>query len=150
MYGFFLGGGGCSPFSIQSRTLDGAHKHALHSCITCIHNHYRYLHCLFHARLGPRWDKHHPVCGQGQIFSQLCSLRSFTGTHPVLRGIAHRPSVVSSTFRCLVNRTLRCGMASLYRDFTHTSRGWGCTFTGYGVLPKSCHLTFSDEHRFLT
>ena len=47
-------------------------------------------------------------------FPQSCSLRSFTGTHPVLRGIAHRPSVVRSTFRCLVNRTLRHGMASLY------------------------------------
>ena len=40
-------------------------------------------------------------------FAQSCSLRAFTGTHPVLRGMAHRPAVVRSTFRCLVSRTLR-------------------------------------------
>ena len=53
-------------------------------------------------------------------FSQSCSLRAFTGTHPVFRGMAHRPSVVGSTFRCLVSWTLRHGMASLYPDFTQT------------------------------
>ena len=45
---------------------------------------------------------------------------SLTGTHSVLRGIAHRPSVARSTFRCLVNRTLRQGLALLYPDFNHT------------------------------
>ena len=49
-----------------------------------------------------------------------CRLGSFTGTHPLVRGIAHRPSAVRSTFRCLVTWTLHQGMASLYPDFNHT------------------------------
>ena len=40
-------------------------------------------------------------------FCQSCSLRLFTGTNPEFRGIAQRPSVVRSTFRCLVSLTLR-------------------------------------------
>ena len=53
-------------------------------------------------------------------FSQSGNLGAFTGNHPSLRGIAHRSSVVRSTFRCLINWTLRQGMASLYADFNHT------------------------------
>ena len=61
---------------------------------------------------------------------QSCNLRGFTGTHPVFRGMAHRPSVVRSTFRCLVSWTLRHGMASLYPDFTQTKPGWAPGFQG--------------------
>ena len=51
-------------------------------------------------------------------FSQSCNLCAFTGTHPVLGGMAHRLSFVKSTFCYLVKRTLRHAMASLYPDFT--------------------------------
>ena len=44
-------------------------------------------------------------------FSQSCSLCSCPPPPPV-RGIAHRPSVVRSTFCCLVNRTLRHGTST--------------------------------------
>ena len=53
-------------------------------------------------------------------FYQSCNLRAFTGTQPSLRGMAHRPSVVRSTFHCLINPTFRQGMVSLYPDFSHT------------------------------
>ena len=109
------GRGGCSHFSIQCCTLDGTHRHALHISIRFIQNHHRHSRCLFQARLGPR-NKPRPVCGQGTYFFnfyQSCSLRSFTSTHPVLRGIAHRPSVVRSTFHCSVRRTLRHGTGLL-------------------------------------
>ena len=51
-------------------------------------------------------------------FCQLCSLCAFTGTHPVLSGMAHRSSVVRSTFRCFVSWSLCHAVASLYPDFT--------------------------------
>ena len=54
---------------------------------------------------------------------QSCSLQLFTGTHPAFRGIAQRPSVVGSTFRCFVNLTLRYSMDSLYLAFIHTKPG---------------------------
>ena len=38
--------------------------------------------------------------------------------------MAHRPSVVRSTFRSLVTLTLRHAMDSLYPDFTQTKPGW--------------------------
>ena len=82
-------------------------------------------------------------------FSQSCSLRALAGTHPVWRGMAHRPSVVRSTLRCLVSRTLRQAMVTLYPDFTQTKPGWacrfsGCRFSGSGVIPKSSHFILSS------
>ena len=55
----------------------------------------------------------------------------------VIRGMAHRPSVVRSIFCCLVSWALRHQMASLYPDFTQTKPGWGCRFSGplYFVIP---------------
>ena len=50
-------------------------------------------------------------------FCQSCNLRAFTGTQPSLRGMAHRPSVVRSTFRCLINPTLRQGVSGRYGAF---------------------------------
>ena len=47
-----------------------------------------------------------------------------SGTHPVLRGIAPRPSVVRSTLRFLVNRTLRHGTSNhLHPLSTPRARG---------------------------
>ena len=65
--------------------------------------------------LGPHWGTHRPACEWAHIFftfSQSCSLRALTGTHPVLRGMAQRPSVVRSRLRCLASRTLRHGKTS--------------------------------------
>ena len=84
-----------------------------------------------------------PLLATGNIFSpnfpQSCSLRAFTGTRPVLRGMAYRRSLVRSTFRCLVSRTLCHAVASLHADFTQTKPRWGCRFTGSGAVPKSNH-----------
>ena len=60
---------------------------------------------------------------------QCCNLRALTGAHPVVRGMAHRLSVVRSTLHCLVSRTLRHGMVSLYPDFTQIKPGWSCLLT---------------------
>ena len=51
-----------------------------------------------------------PLLVNGNIFLQFSPmyLHAFTGTQPVLRGMAHKPSVARSTLRCLVSRTL-CG-----------------------------------------
>ena len=75
--------------------------------------------------LGLHWGTHPPACDWEHIFNfpQSCSLRALTGTHPVLRGMAQRPSVVRSTFRCSVSWALRHAMASLYPDSTQTSPG---------------------------
>ena len=72
---------------------------------------------------GPHWGTHPPACEFEHFFfsfSQSCSLRALTGTPPLLRGMAHRPSVVRSTLRCLVSRTLRHAVVSVYPDFTKT------------------------------
>ena len=76
---------------------------------------------------------HIPVLVTGNIFLQFFPILQpawLTGTHPVFRGMAHRPSVVRSTFRCLVSWTLRHGMASLSRQnpracsFSHQRFQW--------------------------
>ena len=77
----------------------------------------------FSGRAGTPLGQTSPCLWTGTYFfnfCQSCNLRAFTGTQPSLRSMAHRPSVVRSTFRCLINPTLRQGMASLYPDFSHT------------------------------
>ena len=98
------GGGRCSHFSTQSCTLDGAHKHALQS-----HQVYSEssssVALPFSGKAGTPLGQTSPHLWTGTYFfnlSQPRGLRSFSGTHPVLRGIAHLPSVVRSTFRCFV------------------------------------------------
>ena len=77
----------------------------------------------FSGRAGTPLGQTSPCLWTGTYFfnfCQSCNLCAFTGTQPSIRGMAHRPSVVRSTFRCLVNPTLRQGIASLYPDFNNT------------------------------
>ena len=72
----------------------------------------------FSGRAGTPFGQTSPCLWTGTYFlnfSQSCSLRSFSGARPVLRGIAHRLSVVRPTFRCLVNRTLQPAFGSAAR-----------------------------------
>ena len=62
--------------------------------------------------IAPEWHTHVGESG-GEVamtyffnFCQSTNLRAFTGTQPSLRGMAHRPSVVRSTFHCLLFRSL--------------------------------------------
>ena len=74
----------------------------------------------FSGRAGTPFGQTSPCLLLGTYFfsfCQSCNLRLFTGTHPEFRGIAQRPSVVRSTFRCLVSLTLRHSMDSLYPAF---------------------------------
>ena len=63
----------------------------------------------FSGRAGTPLGQTSPCLWTGTYFfsfPQSCNICAFSGTHPSLRGTAHRPSVVRSTFRCLVNQTL--------------------------------------------
>ena len=92
----WIGGGGrWSHFSGQHDTLDGAHEHG-----TAPVDH---LYCEsasssavpFSGRAGTPLGQTSPCLWTGTYFfnfSQSCNLRTFTGTQPSLRGIAHRPS----------------------------------------------------------
>ena len=114
-------GGGVDIFQ-RSTTHGMVHTNtALHRLSIFIQNHCHCQHCFFQA------GQTSPCLWTGAYFfnfCQSCNLRAFTGTQPSLRGMAHRPSVVRSTFRCLVNPTLRQGIASLYPDFSHTQPGY--------------------------
>ena len=117
-----LGGRGCH-FSAQHNTWDGAHKHSTAPLIHFYSESLSLSALLFSGRAGTPLGQTSPCLWTGTYFfnfCQSCNLRAFTGTQPSLRGMAHRPSVVRSTFRCLINPTLRQGIASLYPDFSHT------------------------------
>ena len=108
MYGF-LGGGGCH-FSAKHCTLDGAHKHGTAPFIHFYSESLLSSAFLFSGRAGTPLGQTSPCLWTETYFfnfCQSCNLRAFTGTQPSLRGMAHRPSVVRSTFHCLINRTLR-------------------------------------------
>ena len=119
---FLLGGGGGSKRSAP--LFPGPQEEPAHGL------HPRFVVAEIWADRGGGGGTHHPACEWTYFFNfpQSGSLRAFTSTHPVLRGMAQRPSVVRSTFRCLVGWTWRHAMASLYRDFTQTKPGWGCGF----------------------
>ena len=109
------GGARWSHFSAKGYTLDGAQEQC-----TAPLNHV-YSESLspsalpFSGRAGAPLGQTSPCLWTGTYFfkfPQSCNLRAFTGTHPSLRGIPHRPSFVRSTFRCFINWTLHQGMAS--------------------------------------
>ena len=84
----------------------------------------------FSGRAGTPFGQTSPCLLLGTYFfsfCQSCNLRLFTGTHPEFRGIAQRPSVVRSTFRCLVSLTLR-----------HSARGLHATNLHPGSTPRAC------------
>ena len=117
-----LGGRGCD-FSAQHNTWDSAHKHSTAPFIHFYSESLSLSALLFSGRAGTPLGQTSPCLWTGTYFfnfCQSCNLRAFTRTQPSLRGMAHRPSVVRSTFRCLINPTLRQGIASLYPDFSHT------------------------------
>ena len=112
------GGGRWSHFSAKGCTLDGAHE----QCTAPLNHVYSASWSPsalpFSGRAGTPLRQTSPCLWTGTYFfnfPQSCNLRALTGTHPSLRGIIHRPSVVRSTFRCLINWTLR----ELYPDFNH-------------------------------
>ena len=102
-------------FQKKGYTLDGAHE----QCTGPLNHVYSESSSSsafpFSGKAGTPLGQASPCLWTGTYFfkfSQSCNLRAFTGTHPSLRGIAHRPSVVRST--------RSQGMASLYPDFNHT------------------------------
>ena len=95
------GGGGVAFLSTRAAKL--ARKHALDMSYTVIPN--RCLCCLFLAGLGPHLGRHHHACCWEHIFFQLLPILQPAALHwypDWFRGIAQRPSLVRSTFRCFV------------------------------------------------
>ena len=136
--------------SKRSCKLDNAQDGAMLGGLPIILNPNRPHCCPLPRGLGRHWGTHPPACELEHIFSVFpnptaCSLRALTGTYPVLRGMAHRPSVMRSTLHCLVSRTLRHAMVSLYPDFTQTKPGWVWCYTKIQPL----YFVISDQNRVL-
>ena len=101
------GGGMVTFLSKQSCKLDDAQDGAMLEGPLIILNPNHPHCCPLPQGQRPHWGTHPPACELEHIFfgfSQSCSLPALTGTHPVLRGMAHKPSVVRSTLGCLVSQ----------------------------------------------
>ena len=108
-------GGRSSHFSAQRNTLDTSHK----QCTAPLNHLYSESSSPsalpFSGRAGTPLGHTSPCLWTATYFfnfSQSCDLRAFTGTQPSLRGIAQRPSVVSTC------RLLGLGSARLFGPAT--------------------------------
>ena len=96
--------------------------------------------CPFPQGLGLHWGIHPPTRTYFFNFSQSCSLRAFTGTHPVFRGMAHRPSVWCSLWAHAGCREPPA------RGFCACASGFLASNPHPGCTPRAC--SFANQ-RFL-